>query len=517
MGEEAGGRAPLPTPLPRWLGRGLLSIVFLAALAWASPKRAHALPFLHLFLQGDLQTLGSGGADPFRDLSAEALRLDRPALLAGGDEGLLILSLDNELTLALRAGPWAGTRADDQRLGLTAVIPLGDQLGGVPISLLAGVRRETGLTHLRSTKEGTLFRLEEEREWVVVGFTTRLPHGLSFAGALEQGGGDPRWLAEVRYQPIQQASLWLRHREDVAGYRFRIPDGAARKLDSPALTYSVQLDRRDLELGGSWTHERVWAQAGLVAGGSFDYWAEAGGKLLPWLGLRIGSDRTIDRFDDRVLAQGTGSIAAVDLGVRRERYFGGADLDLGLRDQLVLRYVFSRLQSLSRAEEIGTNAAQALLHVDYDFGLLFRSGYRIMGHQIGFGWRHATRGDLSWSLGAQYFHLSLPPGAYELTSEALGRALAAEALEEAAVSLVGLTASVDFPLGGFQFGAAVGQYVPLAMHQAGGGPSSSGGSGAGSGGAGAKASSASWVDRLAQGLRDYGGGNRLLLQITRRF
>src|SRR5690606_35709218 len=101
----------------------------LAACAWLAlcmlPARAEALPFMRLFLDGDVETLGRGGAEGFHDPGAEALRLERPALLSGASHGFLSLSLGSEATLILRAGPWAGTRADNQELGLTAVIPIG--------------------------------------------------------------------------------------------------------------------------------------------------------------------------------------------------------------------------------------------------------------------------------------------------------------------------------------------------------------------------------------------------------
>jgi len=481
-----------------------------ALLLFSAPRAAEALPFLHLFLQGEVDTLGRGGAEAFRDLDAETRRLERPALLADGEDVAITLFLDNELTLALRAGPWAGTRADDQRLGLTAAIPIGSPLAGVPVTLIAGIRRESGFTRLQSQKEGVLFSLEELREWAIVGFSTRLPYGLSLGGALEQSGAGPRWLAEVRYQPVDEGTLWLRHQQVGAGYRFRIPDGAAKKVFSPALSYPIELERRDVEVGGAYRLEQVWAQGGILTAAPFDFWVEVGTRPLDWVALRLGADRELDRYDDRILASGLGSIASVDLDVQNQRYFGGIDLLLGARDDLTLRYVYSRLESLSRATEIGTNAAQAFLHVDYDFGLLFRSGHRIEASQLAIGWSRRTLADVDFSVGAQYFRLSLPPGAYELTSDALSQALAAEAIDPTVAHLMGVTGSVDFPIGAFRLGAAMGQLLPLALDAPGSpAPSSSG--------SGSKTSSASWIDRLAKGLRNYGGGNRLMFQLTTRF
>ncbi len=485
----------------------------MASLLVFGPLPAAALPFLRPYLQGEVDTLGRGGAEAFRDLGAEALRLERPTLLAGSREILVSIFLENETTLSLRAGAWDGTRANDQRLGLTAVVPVGEAFEGMPIALLVGLRRDSGETRIQSKKNGLLLHLEEEREWAVVGFTSSLPYGVSLAASVEpRSGGSPQWMADLRFHPMEATTFWLRRRGIDDGYRVRIPDGVATKVYSPELSYLVELQRDDLELGGELRSDDVWLLGGVLADSSPDYWAEAGGRPLPWFALRVGADRSVDRFVDPIRADGTGTIASVELGLRRQRIFAGADLELGPRDGLTVRYIHSILDSVSSADEVGTNAARAFLHVDYDFGLDFRSGYRIRGDQLAVGWSHRTLGGVDYSMGAQYFRLDLPPGSYALTSQVLDRALAAESMIPTSVDLLGLTGSIDFPIGAFQLGAAVGQYLPVATHQPGE---------AGSGSSGGKSSKGGgpfdWVGKLAKGLQDYGGGNRLLFRITSHF
>lgn len=487
------------------------AVAGLVAMALA-PLRADALPFMRLFLQGEVDTLGRGGAEPFRDPRAEALRLERPALLASEDQVRLAVFLENELTLALRAGAWAGTHADDQRLGLTTAIPVGAPLGGIPLTVLAGLRRETGLTRLQSRKNGLLLSLEEERDWAIVGVAARLPYDLSFGASLEPGEGKTGWIGEVRWDPAPYSTVWLRRRGRSGDYAMKVPDGAAKNVYSPSLTYSVDSRRGDWEAGGGLRSERAWIQGGILADAPWDLWAEAGGIPLEWLALRAGVDRTSDRFEDRIRADGTGNIASMNLGLRTTRWYGGADVELGPRDDLALRWVRSSFETWSQAEEIGTNAARAFLHVDYDFGFFFRGGYRVQSNQVAVGWGHRTAWGLDYALGAQWLRLDLPPGDYALTSDALAREIAAETIERTRADLLGLTGSVGFTAGRFRFDAAAGQFVPLAMSRPDAPPSGSSGKPSSP-----SPSEGSWLDRLAQAVRDHGGGNRVLLRITTTF
>jgi len=509
FGIHIGGRSPR-RPAKGAPPLAKLASVAAAFAAAAAPGEAGALPFMRLFLQGEVDTLGRGGAEPFRDMRAEALRLERPALLA--DERAIGLSvyLENELTLALRAGPWAGTHADDQRLGFTAAIPVGAPVGGIPVTMLLGLRRETGVTRIQSRKDGPLLSLDEEREFATVGVAARLPYGLSLGASVEPGEGGTGWLGEVRYDPAPFASTWLRRRARTGDYRVQIPDGAAKNVYSPPLTYSVGLDRGDWEIGGGLRGERAWVQGGVVTDTPWDLWAEAGGIPLEWLAVRAGVDRASERFDDRIRADGTGNIASMDLGLRNTRWFGGVDLDVGPRDDLAVRYVHSTFETWSSAEEIDTNAAKAFLHVDFDFGLFFRGGYRVQADQVAVGWGHRTVGGVDFALGAQWLRIALPPGDYSITSDALDRDLAAESTDRSQADLLGVTGSVGFAMGRFRFDAAAGQFVPLAFRQP-GAPSSGEPSGPSTP---SSSSGKSWLDKLAQGLRDYGGGNRLLLRIT---
>lgn len=477
-----------------------------------TPARADALPFMRLFLQGEVETLGRGGAEPFRDAQAEALRLERPALLADERKVRLAVYLENELTLALRAGAWAGTHADDQRLGFTAAIPVGAPLGGIPLTMLVGLRRETGVTRLQSEKDGLLLSLDEEREWAVVGVAARLPYGLSLGASVEPGDGGTGWLGEVRWDPAPFTTAWLRRRARTGDYAIKVPDGAAKNVYSPPLTYSVGLERGDWEAGGGLRSDRAWVQGGILADAPWDLWAEAGGLPLEWLAVRAGVDRASDRFEDRIRADGTGNIASMNLGLRATRWFGGVDVDLGPRDDLAVRYVRSSFETWSQAEEIGTNAAKAFLHVDYDFGFFFQGGYRVRTDQVAIGWGHRTPGGVDFAFGAQWLHLDLPPGDYALTSDALARDIAAESIERTRADLLGLTGSVGFTAGRFRFDAAAGQFVPLSLSRPDAPPSGTPGEPSTP-----SSSGGSWLDRIAQGLRDYGGGNRVLLRITTGF
>ncbi len=441
----------------RWAAFGLAVLL---------PLEAGALPILRLFLDGDVDRLGSGGAAVFRDRWAEARRLERPTLLATQERPELRLSLENEAILRMDAGRYAGTEAWDRKLRLTALVPLRPVFDEIPATVFVGVRRETGRLHLATSEDGTLIDSVESRDGVDVGVATALPWGVSLAGSVGANGeGGPSWLLEARYRPGPLVEAWYRRRSASWDYQLTVPDGVSRKIQSPEVNYRIDDLQSESELGAELGRRNVaWLTGGIVLEDVQDLWAEAGGKPLPWLALRLGFDSEVYRFDDTMEADGTGTIAQVDLGMRRERYFGGFDAETG-KGQIRGRYVHSSLTGASQGEEVGTAAARAFLQVDYDMGLFFDGGYRIEGHQFALGWDRHVEDGVGFAVGAQFFRMILHPTDFSITSGTLQRALAAEEIRPARADLLGLTGALYVPVGRFRLAAAVGQYLPIAAEQ----------------------------------------------------
>lgn len=442
-----------------WIAAGLFALV---------PLPADALPVLRLFLDGDVERLGgSGGAAVFRDARAEALRLERPALLATQARPELRLSLENEEILRLDAGRYAGTEAHDRKLRLTALLPLQGVFENVPATVFLGVRRDTGRLRIARSGEGTLIDSAESRDSFEAGIATALPWGVSLAGSVGTNGdaSGPSWLAEARYRPGKLIEAWYRRRSASWDYELTVPGGVARTVQSPAVRYRIDSVQSETEIGGQLGRRDVaWVTGGVVTEGPNDYWLEGGGQPLPWLTLKLGGDREAFRFDDTMDADGTGTIAAVDLGMRRDRWYGGADAKID-DGTLRARYVHSNLVGASEGEEVGTAAARAFLHVDYDMGLFFRGGYRVEGHQLALGWDHRPEDRVGFAVGAQFFRMILHPADFAITSNTLQRALAAEEMRPAEADLVGLTGALYVPVGRFRLAAAMGQYLPVAARQ----------------------------------------------------
>lgn len=500
-----------------WLVQG----VVLAGLTW--PAQAAALPLLRLYMDGDVDRMGAGGASVFRDLRAEALRLERPALLAGTQKVQLSVGLTNEEILSMHAGEWAGTEANDRKLDLTLVAPL-SRFGGMPLVGFVSVRHEMGLLHLQRKGEGTLIRAEENRDVATVGLSTALPWGVSLGASLEGSGAGPGWLFEARYEPSPLVSAWYRRHDTVYDYRLTVPQGVANRINSPEIQYGIDNTIRETEIGAELGRpDMAWGKGGIQLESPNDYWAELGGRPVPWLAVRVGSDREIYRFDDSMQAVGTGTIATVDLGTRFERYFGGADFEIGDAGVLESRYVHSRLSAASRADEVGTAAARAFLKVDYDMGLFFRGGYRMEGDQVALGWSSRKSEGVDFSVGAQFLRLQLDRSDLAIQSNTLQRALATEEVRPAQIDMLGLTGAVHVPVGRFRLSAAVGQFVPVAMRQESTGGSTPPPDQPPSGGGGAKEPEGPYewltssVGKLLDKLDKYGGGNRLLLRLTTEF
>lgn len=438
------------------------------ALAALAPARADALPILRLFLDGDVERMGSGGAAVFRSARAEALRLERPALLATQERPALRLSLENEAIVTLEEGKYAGTAVHDRKLRLTALLPLGPLTGEIPTTLFVGVRRETARIHLATEEDGVILDSIEARDAVEVGVATALPWGLSLAGSIGTNAeGAPSWLLETRYRPTPLVEAWFRRRSASWDYDITVPDGVARKVRSPAVRYRIDDTQSESELGLEVGRRDVaWATGGFVFESPHDLWLEAGTRPVPWLALRAGADRERFAFDDSMQAEGTGTIARVDLALERERLYGGIDADAGA-GKVIARYVHSDLSGASHGEEVGTAAAQAFLQVDYDMGLFFRGGYRLEGHQWALGWDQHRHEGVGFAFGAQFFRLILHPADFSIQSNTLQRALAAEESQQARADLLGLTGALYVPVGRFRLSTAVGQYLPLSTRQEG--------------------------------------------------
>lgn len=494
-----------------------------AGLLALAPLQAEALPMLRLFLDGDVERLGSGGAAVFYDPRAEALRLDRPALLAGQEAPELRLSLENEETLRLGAGKHAGTEAWDRKLRLTALLPLRQVFPDVQATMFLSLRRETGRLHLASKDDGTLIDSSESRDGVDVGIATALPFGLSVAASVgASGDGGPSWLAEARYRPGKLIETWYRRRSSSWDYELTVPGGVARTAQSPAVRYRIDDLQSETEIGGQLGRRDVaWMTGGVIVQGPGDFWFETGGRPLPWLTLRAGADREDHRFDDTMQADGTGPIAAVDLGLQRDRWFAGADAKMGA-GALRARYVHSEIFGASQGEELGTAAARAFLQVDYDMGLFFRGGYRIEGHQIALGWDHKPEDRVGYAIGAQFFRMIVHPAELALTSDTLQRALAAEEFRPAEADLIGLTGALYVPVGRFRIAAAMGQYLPVAARQESSGappaPRPPPQPGPGPGRAPPDDGPYGWltggIGKALDRLGKYGGGNRLLVEVS---
>lgn len=457
-----------------------------------------------IFLEGEPEELGLGG-EPFHDLRLEARRLRRPALLE--DEGAFaLLSVDTENTLHLRAGRWAGSRAYERIVTLQAHLPIGEIVPGVRLGAFAAIeQRDAGVELLQSGQ--SLFRLRKDRSYPIFGLTAGLPLGFQLAAGAESLGGAPRWILEASYRPSEPLSLWIRHRDDGFRQTAVVPRGAATRLHSPDLHLPLDFQRAETELGAAWRQPYLWAQLAYLPGLTDSFWAELGGR--PWesLALRLGADREGHRLSDRLTAGGTGEIATLDLSLERLRAFLGADWTVGPRDLLRARYIVSRLSGDTWADELGTNAAQAFLHLDTDLGLLLEGGAAVQVQQLGLGWKRDTATGLRFALGAQYLRAHTLPSAISLVSFVLDRALAEESVESVTAHLLGLTAFLEVPLGGFRFSAGLGQLLPLALEREKAAPTEPREPEPPS-------SRPGWLERLSETLRTTSGGTRLIFQAS---
>lgn len=445
---------------------GLVARALLIASALLAAQRAEGLPLLKLYLPGDVDRLGMGGGSVFRDLGAEALRLERPTLLNEIPRPIVTLSFTNEEILTLRSGEWAGTEAFDRKLDLTLIAPLAEVMG-VPLVGFASVRHEVGRIHLQNRERGPLVQSDESRNVVTFGLSSRLPWGLSLAAGLEGEPTSPGWLVEARYQASPLLSTWFRRRVSAVDYEMKVPDGVATNIRSPELRYRIDNWLEQSELGAQvGDRELIWALGAVQVEGGGNFWVEAGGKPLPWLALRGGADRELFRLNDPMDAQGTGTIARVDFGMRYQRTFGGVDVEIPRGGIIEARYVHSTLAGATSADEVGTGAARAFLQVDYDMGLFFKGHHRLEGDQIAVGYRRGIADGVDFAVGAQYLSLALIKTDFAITSDALQRSLAEDDVDPARMGLVGLTGAVYVPMGRFRLAVATGQFVPVSVQQA---------------------------------------------------
>lgn len=494
-------------------GKGWRTIAWLGvAMTALGPMRAEALPVLRLFLEGERERLGSGGADAFRDRAEEARRLERPSLLAETERPLLLLGFENESILRLDAGSWKGTEAWDRRLHLTALVPLPGWTG-LPATAMARVRQADGRIHLATAEEGTLLDSRSSQTAFDLGLSLGLGRGLAVGGLVGTGAVATSWLLEARLRPAAWGEAWIRHGDRRERHGLRVPDDLAHNVRSPALRYRIDEAVRETEIGLRVGDETSWARGALVPGEAPAHWLELGARPLAPLALRLGTDRNLYRFDDTIEAVGDGTIAEARLGLARERYFAGADLDL-FGGTASARYVHTDLRVEQRGHEVGTAAARAFLELDYDLGLFFRGDYRLEGHQIALGWRRTPEEGIGWAAGAQLFRMILHPSDFAIRSDALQRALATEEIRPARVDLLGLTGSLTVPAGPVRFVASVGQFVPIGLDPR---TSAGGGSPASRPGRPKEAGPYDWLfrsaARIGKTMRDYGGGNRLLLEV----
>jgi hypothetical protein len=473
------------------------------ALGIAPP--ASAFPAVGLFLEGEPEQLGLGG-EPFRDLALEARSLRRPAFLGGSEAGFALLTIDAENTLNLRAGEWAGTRAYDRRVSLRAHLPLGALVPGVRVGVFAAVEQiDSRVEIARDGKR--LFLLRQDRTFPLVGLTSSLPWGFSLAAGAEGLDGAPRWLLEGRWSLRDRLTAWVRHRDEGLRQTATIPEGVATELHSPVVHLPLDFQRAATELGARFELPFLWAQGGYLPGRLTGFWFEVGGR--PWepLALRAGADREGHRIEDRLSAGGTGEIATVDVHLERLRFFWGAEWQASPRDQLRLRHVISRSSGSTWADELGTHAARAFLHVDTDLGLLLEGGAAIQIQQIGLGWSRRSPGGIRFSVGAQYLHAHTLPSAISLVSYVLDRALAEESVEKVSAHLLGLGAFLEVPVGGFRLAGGLGQILPLAVVRevAPDAPRPS---------PAPPRETRGWLDRLADTLRTTSGGTRLAFRAS---
>lgn len=490
------------------VGRGGLALSLGACIGvvlWIAPP-ASAFPAVGLLLEGEPEQLGLGG-EPFRDLALEARNLRRPSFLGGSEAGFALLSVDAENTLNLRAGEWAGTRAYDRLVSLRAHLPLGALVPGVRVGVVASVDQID--SRIEIVRDGRrLFHLRQDRTFPLVGLTSSLPWGFSLAAGAEGLDGATRWHLEGRWSLEDRLTTWVRHRDEGFRQTATIPEGVATELHSPVVHLPLDFQRAATEFGARFELSFLWAQAGFLPGGLTGFWFEVGGR--PWepLELRVGADREGHRIEDRLSAGGTGEIATVDLRLERLRAFWGAEWRAGPRDRLRLRHVISRLSGATWADELGTHAARAFLHVDTDLGLLLEGGAAIQVQQIGLGWSRGQPGGLRFSLGAQYLYAHTLPSAISLVSFVLDRALAEESVETVSAHLLGIGAFLEVPVGGFRLAGGLGQILPLAVvREVAPGPSrpAPGPS---------PGDSPGWLERLSDTLRTTSGGTRLAFRAS---
>lgn len=470
------------------------------ALALASP--ASALPAAGLLLEGEPEELGVGGS-PFHDLDLEALRIERPALLAERDRATAQLLLDAETTLALRAGVWAGTRAHDRFVAVRAHVPLAEPLPGVRLGAFLALEREDAHAVLR--RGGTrVFDLEKDRTSPLIGLTTGLPFGLRLAAG---AAGIDRWHLEGAWSPWRPLSLWVVRRDRGHRETATISRGLSDRTHAPHLHLPLDFQRAATELGAAFRLRAAWAQGAFLPGDLPGFWLEVGARPLDDLTLRAGADREGHRLTDRLAASGTGEIAAVDLRLERIRGFAEAVWALGPRDDLRLHATLGRYRASTWADEVGTHAARAFLHVDTDLGLLLEGGAGIQVLQLGLGWRRENASGPRFAVGAQYLRAHTLPSAVALVSFVLDRALAEESVEKVTAHLIGLTGFLEVPVGEIRLAAGLGQLLPVAMER-------ERGPGEAPAAPGDRREGRGWFERLVDTLETTRGGTRLLFRAS---
>lgn len=491
-------------------GGGIPCLLLLLALLLL-PGSAGAFPFVGLFLEGEAEELGLGG-EPFRNLHLEATRLRRPASLGTSARGFAALDFHFENTLRLRTGDLAGTKIRDNQLRARAYLPLGQPIDGLALGVFTSFEHATSTLIVRNEGQ-TLLDLRQDRTYPSIGVAASLPWAMQVAAGVDGfDAGALRWLLELRMQPLEGLDLWVLRREEGSRQTASVPSGAAPKVHSPQLHFPLDLQRTEVELGAGYETSSFWSRGGATPDRVGSFWLEVGGRPWAWVALRAGADSDPFRLRDSLVAQGTGEVAEMDLYLRRTRGFAGADFSLGPRDLIRTRYIYSSFGSRTLANEVGTNAAQAFLHVDTDLGLLFEGDVSLRTHQLGVGWGRDTTAGLRFAVGAQYLHASVLPSELALDSHVMDRPLAGESIEGSSAHLLGLTGFVEVPVGAIRLGLSVGQLLPLAV--GGGEDPGRGGEPGKPGGRKPSPGAFEWLGRTAAALRDTTGGTRILLQAT---
>ncbi len=417
-------------------------------------RAADALPVLQIAFSGDAAHLASGADSPFTDLTADALRLERPALLTDVAKPLVHLEGSTEEIISVTGQQaYSGTEGYDAAGRVTVAYPV--TVSGHPATVAASGEFEDGLLRLQNRSQGLIAQLQEERFAggfaAAVGVTRFLR-----AGATIGAGRGVLYAFEATgtWGPLE---VGVERRAESLAYSLSSPEGSVGRLQRPPLTADLQ-DTRELMLVTARLRQE-WVDT--FASFDFlhhDYTVDAAVSPFRWITLRGHADSVHYAFGTATESRGV-SIGQVDLGAVIARWAVGADLRWG-RQQFVIRRSETDLSVSGAWRDNGAVTGQELLALPVDLQLSLQEifGARLSQSSIGWSWAGEH---WSFGVGAQYMDIHLDAGGIHYGS-AVDVALDGHNLwAPAEIQAAAATGGVGYAAGPLVVHLSAAQLVPL--------------------------------------------------------